>query len=138
MVMGVFPMLKILPCVSLEVGCGPHAKPGCHASHHSNTPLPKTDHRTPGVGSLVHADRSERSSVSVQRDQMCMHTHRPDCLGVFLNCSKSISLSYHAQSTEVKQLFLELFASPRLCSTYSDGNRNRPGQHHVLSIFRPT
>lgn len=48
-------------CVSLEAGCGPHMQSGCHASHHSDTPLTRTDHKTPGVdGSLLHADWSER------------------------------------------------------------------------------
>lgn len=61
MMTGVFPRLKIQPCVSSKAGRGPHMQSGCHASNHSDTPLTRTDHRTPGVdGGLLHADRSER------------------------------------------------------------------------------
>lgn len=82
MMVAVFPMLKILLCVSLEAGCGPHTQSGCHASHHSDTPLTRTDHRTPGVdGSLLHAGRSEWYRLLecpyrvAKYASACTHTH---------------------------------------------------------------
>lgn len=86
MTAGIFPMLKTLLCVSLEAGCGPHTLSGCHASHHSDTPLTRTDHRTPGVdGSLLHADRSKwyRLLQCPYRVAKCASacTLRPDCFG---------------------------------------------------------